>query len=139
MQIGFYEEDAKLLASFKKKQFRALVQHIVAKESTKLIDYINFIACSDLFILAINKKYLQHDYFTDIITFDYSDIEIASDIYISIDRISENATSNSVSLLNEIQRVLIHGVLHLVGYQDDTSENKHAMTLKENYYLHLLA
>ncbi|HON51998.1 MAG TPA: rRNA maturation RNase YbeY [Bacteroidales bacterium] len=139
MHIGFYEEDAKIVASFKKKQFRALVQHIVSKESSKTIDYINFIACTDSYLLAINKEYLKHDYFTDIITFDYSETEIASDIYVSIDRISENATSNSVSLLNELQRVLIHGVLHLVGYQDDTESNKQVMTQKENYYLHLLA
>jgi rRNA maturation RNase YbeY len=139
MHIGFYEEDAKIVASFKKKQFRALVQHIVSKESSKTINYINFIACTDSYLLAINKEYLKHDYFTDIITFDYSETEIASDIYVSIDRISENATSNSVSLLNELQRVLIHGVLHLVGYQDDTESNKQVMTQKENYYLHLLA
>ena len=139
MQISFYEEDAKIPASFKKKQFRALVQHIITKESSKKIDYINFIACSDSFLLAINQKFLHHDYFTDIITFDYSVSEVASDIYVSIDRISENALSNSVSLLNEFQRVLIHGVLHLVGYQDDTDIHKHAMTKKENYYLHLLA
>lgn len=139
MQIGFYEEDAKIPASFKKKQFRALVQHIIKKESSKSIDYINFIACSDAFLLAINQKYLNHDYFTDIITFDYSQETVSSDIYVSIDRISENATSNSVSLLNEFKRVLIHGVLHLVGYQDDTESNKFTMTQKENYYLHLLA
>lgn len=116
-----------------------MVNHIVKKESKKAIDYINFIACSDSFLLSINNKFLQHDYYTDIITFDYSTDSIASDIYISIDRISENAVMNSVSLQSEMYRVLIHGVLHLVGYQDDTDERKTRMTQKENYYLHLIS
>ena len=139
MQISFCEEDAKYPASFKKKPFRAIVSHIAKKESKKKIDYINFIVCTDSFLLTINNEYLKHDYYTDIITFDYSESTISSDIYISVDRISENAEMNSVSLLSELQRVLIHGVLHLTGYQDDTSENKKIMTQKENYYLHLIS
>lgn len=139
MQIFFCQEDAKFPASLKKTSFRALVNHILKKESKKAIEYINFIVCTDSFLLEINQNYLQHDYFTDIITFDYSEKTIASDIYISIDRITENAKLNSVSLLKELQRVLIHGVLHLVGYQDNTSENKKIMTQKENYYLQLIS
>lgn len=139
MIISFCCEDAKFPSGFKKMPFRALVKHIISSESKKSIDYINFIVCTDSFLLGINKEYLQHDYYTDIITFDYSTDLIASDIYFSIDRISENASLNSVSILSELQRVLIHGVLHLVGYQDDSSQNKQKMTTKENYYLHLIS
>ena len=81
---------------------------------------------------------MKHDYYTDIITFDYSETEIASDIYMSMDRIADNAKQNKVTKLNECYRILIHGVLHLVGYKDKNPADKAVMTQKEDYYLRLV-
>ena len=80
--------------------------------------------CSDDYLLEINKKHLNHDYYTDIITFDYSEKKISGDLLISIDRVKENAKTFSVSFIHELNRVVIHGVLHLCGYNDKTEEEK---------------
>ena len=138
MQINFFQEDAKFPSGLKKRSFRSIAQLIVKNESKKGIDYINFIAGSDDYVLGINQNYLQHDFYTDVITFDYSEEAIASDVYLSIDRIQENAAQNGVTKLNECYRILIHGVLHLVGYKDKTPEDKKVMDEKENYYLRLV-
>lgn len=138
MQINFFQEDAKFPSELKKRSFRSIAQLIVKNESKKEIDYINFIAGSDDYVLGINQNYLQHDFYTDVITFDYSEEAIASDVYLSIDRIQENAAQNGVTKLNECYRILIHGVLHLVGYKDKTPEDKKVMDEKENYYLRLV-
>ena len=138
MQINFFQEDAKFPSGLKKRSFRSIAQLIVKNESKKEIDYINFIAGSDDYVLGINQNYLQHDFYTDVITFDYCEEAIASDVYLSIDRIQENAAQNGVTKLNECYRILIHGVLHLVGYKDKTPEDKKVMDEKENYYLRLV-
>ena len=138
MQINFFQEDAKFPSGLRRTMFRSVAQVIVQNESKKKIDYINFIACSDNYLLEINQDYLKHDYYTDVITFDYSETEIASDVFMSIDRIEDNAKQNKVSKLNECYRILIHGVLHLVGYKDKTPEDKAVMTQKEDYYLSLV-
>ncbi|MCL2329514.1 MAG: rRNA maturation RNase YbeY [Bacteroidetes bacterium] len=139
MTISFCAEDLKFPSTLKRIQCKALIQHIIASESKKPLDYINFIACSDEFLLTINKNYLQHDYYTDIITFDYSETAIASDIYISMERVKENAKGLNVSGLQELQRIIIHGVLHLCGYEDATDEQRAVMTKKENQYLSVLS
>jgi rRNA maturation RNase YbeY len=136
--ISFCAEDQKFPKTLRRTQCKALIQNIIASETKKPLDYINFIACSDEFLLTINTEYLQHDYYTDIITFDYSETAIASDIYISIDRIKENAKEHNVSSLHELQRIIIHGVLHLCGYEDATTEQRAEMTAKENQYLQVL-
>ena len=138
MQINFFQEDANFPSGLRKPQFRSIVQVIVQNETRKKIDYINFIACSDNYLLGINQNFLKHDYFTDVITFDYSETEIASDVYLSMYRIADNAKQNKVTKLNECYRILIHGVLHLVGYKDKTPEDKKVMTQKEDYYLALV-
>lgn len=138
MTISFCTEDQKFPKTLRRMQCKALIQHIIASETKKPLDYINFIACSDEFLLTINTDYLQHDYYTDIITFDYSETAIASDIYISIDRIKENAKEQNVSSLHELQRIIIHGVLHLCGYADATEKQRAEMTEKENLYLRFL-
>jgi len=138
MQINFFTEDSSFPSGLKKTMFRSVAQTIVKNESKKKIDYINFIACSDEYLLSVNQKFLKHDYFTDVITFDYSETEIASDVMMSMDRIGENAKNNKVSKLNECYRILIHGVLHLVGYKDKNPEDKKVMTEKENFYLDLI-
>jgi rRNA maturation RNase YbeY len=90
-------------------------------------------------LLQINKKYLNHDTFTDIITFDYNKGKyIFSELYISLDRVQENANNNHVDFNKELHRVLIHGLLHLMGYNDKSPNEKSIMTAKEDYYLSLL-
>jgi len=109
----------------------------IADHESHELGAINFILCSDQYLLHINQTYLQHDYFTDVITFDYSDGSIAGDIFISIDRIIDNANRESVQSDNELSRVMIHGALHLMGYGDKTNEQKIEMRQKENAYLSL--
>jgi len=97
---------------------------------------INLIFCDDEKILEVNKEYLAHDYYTDIITFDYSLNQIISgDLFISIDRVIENADMFSKSFENELMRVVFHGVLHLCGYNDKSEEDILVMRSKEDYYL----
>ena len=99
---------------------------------------LNYIFCDDTYLLDINKKYLNHDTFTDIISFDYTlGKQINGDIYISIDRIKENSKLYNTSFNNELLRVMIHGVLHYLGYKDKTDADKKIMRSKEDYYLSL--
>ena len=92
--------------------------------------------CSDSFLLDLNKKHLNHDYFTDIITFSYTTLDrISGDLFISVDRVKENAIKEGVSFERELERVVYHGVLHLCGYNDKTPEEIKEMRSKENYYL----
>ncbi|MDR2963100.1 MAG: rRNA maturation RNase YbeY [Bacteroidales bacterium] len=137
MTISFCAEDRKFPSTLKRTLCKAVIQTIVAQETKKPLDYINFIACSDEYLLTINKEHLQHDYYTDIITFDYSETCIESDIYISIDRVRDNAKEQNVSALHELQRIIIHGVLHLCGQEDGTPAQRARMTSKENLYLPL--
>jgi len=102
----------------------------------KSVGEINYIFCSDNYLLGINKEFLKHDYFTDIITFDYSEEKIISgDIFISIDRVKENAEKYKNSLEKEFLRVLIHGVLHLLEYDDKKVDDKKVMTKREDFYI----
>lgn len=111
----------------------------VAKSEDKHIIQLNFIFCDDNYLLDINKKYLNHDYFTDIITFPYQEGDLLEgDMFISLDRIRENAGIYGTGFLNELQRVMVHGLLHLMGYPDTTEEEKKKMTDKENFYLMLI-
>ena len=98
---------------------------------------ISFIFCGDNYLHQINKEYLRHDTYTDIITFDNSDEEgtISGDIFISVERVEENALGFQVSSTDELHRVIIHGILHLCGYLDKKPADKKQMTEKENYYL----
>ncbi len=101
---------------------------------------ISVIFCSDRYILDVNIKYLQHDYFTDIITFDYCEgNRISGDMFISIDSVKENAVHYGVDFENELDRVMVHGVLHLLGYDDHTPEDISVMREKENYYIQMKA
>ena len=100
--------------------------------------YINYIFCDDNYLLDINVKYLKHNELTDIISFDYSLGKILSgDIFISIDRVKENALKFETNFDHELQRVIIHGILHFCGYKDKTKEDKRLMRKKEDYYLSL--
>lgn len=110
---------------------------LIKNEGFKSSD-INFIFTSDGHLLEVNKKYLNHDYFTDIITFDYGENKtVSGDVFMSLDRISDNAKSFNTSQIDETHRVLAHGTLHLCGYKDKTKQDKEQMTAKEDYYLSL--
>jgi len=110
----------------------------VIKNERKTFGTINFIFCSDLYLRKMNRQYLSHDYNTDIITFDTSmDKVISGDIYISIDRIRHNAKEYSVSFDDELHRVIIHGVLHLLGYDDADAAGKSKMKKLEDKNLSL--
>lgn len=126
-----YEHNAPLVSNY-------IISQITDKEGVN-IDFINYIFCSDPYLLEINKKYLAHDYFTDIITFESSEESgiISGDIFISVDRAKENAKEYKVSLEEEILRLIIHGLLHLVGFKDGTDDEKLIMRKKEDYYLSL--
>ena len=115
------------------------IKTIAADESWEVRD-IAFVFCDDNYLLKINKEFLDHDTYTDIITFDYSvGNEIISEIYVSTDRVEENAKKYKQTFEDEIHRVMIHGVLHLCGYNDKLIEDKQIMREKENHYLSLFA
>jgi len=101
------------------------------------IQVLNFIICSDNYLLSMNRKYLEHDTFTDVITFPYSQVisKLEGDIYISLERIKENSADRDIPLEEELKRVMIHGVLHLLGYGDKSEEAKRKMTEVEDRYL----
>ncbi len=102
------------------------------------LEEISYIFCDDKYLLEKNIEYLNHDTLTDIISFDYSVGKIISgDIFISIERVEENSTEFNVAFIDELHRVIIHGILHYCGYKDKTSEQKKEMRSKENYYLSL--
>lgn len=116
----------------------ACIKAIAAEESREVGD-ITFVFCDDNYLLKINKEFLDHDSYTDIITFDYSvGNEMISEIYVCADRVKENAKKYKQTFENEIHRVMIHGVLHLCGYNDKLAEEKQIMRDKENHYLSLL-
>ncbi len=105
-------------------------------QENKTLGYINIILCTDDYLHDLNQKYLSHDTLTDIITFDFNEKELlVGEIFISIDRIKENADIYGVKVVDELHRVIIHGVLHLCGYKDKSRKYKKLMTDKENYYL----
>jgi probable rRNA maturation factor len=110
-----------------------------ATAESRSISLLNYIFCDDNYLLDINKQYLEHDYFTDIITFDYSENldELTGDIFISVDRALDNANTYGEPIDQEIKRLMIHGLLHLIGYKDKEPQDKEIMTAKENLYLKL--
>ncbi len=102
----------------------------------KKLGEINYIFCDDEYLLKINQDYLQHDYYTDIITFDYvKGKTISAEIFVSLQRISDNASTLSRDYEDELRRVLAHGILHLIGYKDKTKEEEKEMRRMEDLYL----
>jgi len=134
---NFFSENKNFKIS-NKKEIRTLLKEICKKENKK-ISFINCVFCSDNRLLEINKKYLNHTSLTDVVTFDFTTNKknIEGDIYISIDRVKENAKKYKETFKKELLRVIIHGLLHLIGFLDKTKEEKNTMTLKENEYLSL--
>lgn len=125
------------LTSFSFKNKTAITKAIfsvILKEKKKL-DNISFTFCDDKFLLALNKKFLKHNTLTDIITFQYLGDKLSGEIFISIPRVKENAKKFKVTFENELNRVMIHGILHLCGYKDKSTSKKKEMRKKEDYYL----
>jgi len=125
--------------TFDEPQLGAWLSNVIISEELTSTDAINFIFCSDEYLHKINLEYLEHDTLTDIITFDNSenDQEIEGDIFISLERIKENAQMFEVPFELELKRVLVHGILHLIGYNDKTEEEGMIMRSKEDFYLAL--
>jgi len=115
------------------KQF---VETLFDKEQAKL-ESLTYVFCSDEYLLQVNRDFLKHDFYTDVITFDLSSNknEVAGEIYISIDRVKENAQTLGVSFRNELHRVIFHGALHLCGYKDKTKADISIMRSREDKYL----
>ncbi len=135
--IHFFTEDVDFTLK-QKSEIRKWILTTIKNESYRLKE-VNYIFCSDDYSLEINRQYLNHDTYTDIITFDTSEKErmVVGDIFISIERIRENADKFKSSERDELHRVMIHGVLHLLGYTDKGKKEKAQMTDKENQYLGL--
>ncbi len=132
-KIGFHYETDFLLENT--ESFIRWIKNIISEENKKLGD-LNYIFCDDKYLLEKNIKYLDHDTLTDIITFSYCEGDvISSDIMISVERVMENSSIFENSFLEELNRVIIHGILHLVGYNDKTKEEKEIMRKKEDYYI----
>lgn len=134
-KVNFFTEDISYNLREKTK-IRSWINTSVISEGFGLNE-LNFIFCSDAYLLRINQDYLQHDDYTDVITFDNAESPgiINGDIFISLERIFENAASFDVKPLHELCRVMIHGTLHLLGYKDKSPAHKQKMTAREDHYL----
>ena len=131
--IAFHYETDFLLENT--ESFIRWIKNVISEENKKLGE-VNYIFCNDKYLLEKNIKYLDHDTLTDIITFNYCEGDIiSSDIMISIERVMENSSIFENSFSEELNRVIVHGILHLVGYNDKTEEEKEIMRKKEDYYV----
>ena len=132
--IAYYTQDTDFV--FKGKQFNNKWLRMVAESEIKRIGDISIIFCSDNYILDVNMKYLHHDYFTDVITFDYCEGDkLSGDLFISVDTVRENAKLYNTDFNDELNRVMVHGILHLIGYDDHSQKDKQLIRKKEDYYL----
>lgn len=131
----FYLEPVSILKQ--RNQLKAFLQK-TAKQSGRPIDALNIIFCSDKYLLSINQQFLEHDYFTDIITFDLSESKkgpITAEIYISYDRVKDNAKKMNTPITKELHRVIFHGLLHLIGYKDKLKKDQILMRQMEDKLL----
>lgn len=117
------------------QEFTSWISNVITSEKHKEGE-INYVFCDDAYLLDINIKYLNHDSLTDIISFDYSiGKELHGDIYISVERVRDNAQDFEVDFLEELRRVMVHGVLHYCGYKDKSEDDKSVMRSKEDFYI----
>ena len=134
--ISYFFEDTDFVFKAKTKNKQWL--KLVAESEIRRIGELSIIFCSDNYILNVNQEFLQHDYFTDIITFNYCEGDrLSGDLFISIDTVRENAIEYGTDFNEELNRVIVHGILHLIGYDDHSDEDVKVMRQKENYYLSL--
>lgn len=134
MEVNIFFEDVEIpgLSS----EFFILWFSKVCVSENHVLDCVNLIFCSDEYLLELNKQHLNHDYYTDIITFDYTEGKLVSgDLFISWERVRDNASSLSVSEEEELNRVAVHGLLHLLGYSDKSDEELRVMRMKEDFAL----
>ncbi len=137
MSIYFQKEDREIPDIEKDKIVEAI--SLICKEGGKSAADINFVYCSDEFLLDMNKEYLDHDFYTDIITFNYNEGDIISgDIFMSKDRIEENAKKFGENLKKEFTRICAHGILHLLGFEDGSEEEKELMRKKEEEFIKIV-
>lgn len=135
--INFFDEH-NLIPNFNSEFFSLWLKNI-EKEDKVIIGNLNYIIYPNSLIRKMNLQYLNHDYDTDVITFDYSDQNVISgDVFINFDFIKSFSKQNNIKFINELSRVIIHGTLHLCGYNDDSTIQKQEMTARENFYLSLL-
>jgi probable rRNA maturation factor len=134
-RIQFNNADVDL-ALKQKRKLKQFIQFIFKNEH-RAATHVNYVFCSDEYLLKINQDFLSHDDYTDIITFNLAEADepVIGEIYISIDRVQENAERFAVPTYNELLRVMFHGVLHLCGYQDKSSRQKQLMKQMEDFYL----
>jgi probable rRNA maturation factor len=135
MAVQFFSADAKSPA-FPRTKLKSFLNALFIKERKQLGE-LNYVFCSDDYLLDINRRFLSHDYYTDIITFDISEskAEVIGEVYISIDRVKDNAVQLQQTTQRELLRVIIHGALHLCGYKDKTKAQQKVMRQKEDDYL----
>ena len=133
--ISFNNSDVSLVLK-KKRVLKSFLTSIFEEEQYQF-ESVSFVFCSDAYLLPLNRKYLNHDTLTDIITFSLSDVAVpvVAEIYISVERVVENAASLNVPFMEELHRVMIHGILHLCGYSDHLPALKKQMRGKEDYFL----
>ena len=133
-KVRFFIEHKKFSLE-KRAELKAFIESLFKREKKKLSS-INYIFCSDKRLLEINRQFLNHDFYTDIITFDLSESDSTqAEIYISVDRVKDNAKSLGTSFKSELHRVIFHGALHLCGYRDKTNKERKEMRVKESFYL----
>lgn len=137
MAVQFLCHDIRFALQKPNQVKRALL--LTFRKEKKQAGDITYIFCSDRFLLSLNKKFLGHRTFTDIITFQYPAPRLSAEIFISIPRVKENAEKFNVAFRQELMRVMIHGALHLCGYKDKTASSKKKMRSKENFYLEQVA
>ncbi len=135
MSIQFFFAGVKIFLS-ERKRLKVFIEGMLKRENRELIS-LSIVFCTDKYLLEINRQYLGHDYYTDIITFNLAEDNefIEGEIYISVDRIRENALINLVTTNHELHRVIFHGILHLCGYMDKSKSAKDTMTRQENQML----
>lgn len=135
LKISFFYQQKKVPLA-ERTRLKIFIQKLFISEKKKL-GSLSYIFCTDKYLLKINKDYLGHDYYTDIITFDISDSDeyIQAEIYISAERVWDNAQKFGISFKSELHRVIFHGALHLCGYGDKTKVEKEKMRRKEDFYL----
>jgi probable rRNA maturation factor len=136
LNIEFHNEDVDYELEHPDRVRFWIVETVRAEDG--ILGDLNFIFCSDEYLYQMNVDYLGHDTYTDVITFPYSEEHVEGDIFISVDRIRENAQTFGVTERQEMLRVIIHGVLHLLGYGDLTDEEEKTMREKEDFYLSML-
>jgi rRNA maturation RNase YbeY len=137
MTVQFFFSDASISLA-DRNSLKKFIAQLFSIEG-KTLRQLNYIFCSDEYLLNINRQFLNHDYYTDIITFDLSEQPglVAGEIYISVDRVRDNANSLNQTVKHELHRVIFHGALHLCGYKDKSKKDSIQMRGKEDYYLNL--